>query len=381
MLPMKLNPTELLNHEHKQPSHQKIMKYNLLTLSLATLAVAANSSLAQDQDPQPAQSADVRYAQATSGGASSSSGSSSSMTYDDRTGTAIVQTKTPTGTTARLTRIATRASGTGRTLVIPKDATDAKTIADVEEDLNVMARILDKAVNSNADKTTRAMGITLSSRSFGAAGAPQNLYLEGYGAVLFLNVNYPLLPPPVADSNTNAKENTSNEWEEARREISQPSQPQPYGAGGGGFGGFGGGGAGGFGANSGAWTVTTPQDYDADKVEELKKDMITALKNAAHIRKLKSDEVVTVVVTGPGTTVGSKTKRTVTTDDGKEMDESATYEGALKTFQTLLTGDRPGTAGPSAKLIIRAKKSDAEAFQKGSLGFDEFRKRVTLILY
>ena len=68
------------------------------------------------------------------------------MTYDDRTGTAIVQTKTPAGATSRLTRIATRASSTGRTLVIPKDATDAKTIVDMEEDLNVMARILDKAV-------------------------------------------------------------------------------------------------------------------------------------------------------------------------------------------------------------------------------------------
>jgi hypothetical protein len=380
MLPVKTNPTKLLNHETKQSSHHKTMKYNLLTLSLATLAAAATISLAQDQEPQPPQPTPAPYAKTSSGSASSSAGTSSSMSYDDRTGTAIVQTKTPTGTATRLTR-ATRASSTGRTLVIPKDATDAKAIADVEEDLNVMARILDKAVNSNADKTTRAMGIALSSRSFGPAGAPQNLYLEGYGAILFLNVNYPLLPPPVADSNTNAKENTSNEWEEARREISQPSQPQPYGAGGGGFGGFGGGGAGGFGASSGAWTVTAPQDYDADKVEELKKDLITALKNAAHIRKLKSDEVVTVVVTGPGTTIGSKTKRTVTTDDGKEMDESAAYEGALKTFQVLLAGDRPGMAGSSAKLIIRAKKADAEAFQKGSLGFDEFRKRVTLILY
>jgi|ERR1017187_1588685 hypothetical protein len=354
------------------------MKYNLLTLSLATLAAAANISLAQDQEPEAPKPAPAPYAKSSSSGGSASAGASSSMSYDDRTGTAVARTKSPNGTSERLTR-ATRASNTGRTLVIPKDANDAKSVADVEEDLNVMARILDKAVNSSGDKTTRAMGIALSPHAFGPAGTPQNLYLESYGAILFLNVNYPLLPPPVADSNTNAKENTSNEWEEARREISQPSQP--YGAGGGGFGGFGSGGGGGFGASSGTWTATVSQDYDADKVEELKKDLITALKNAAHIRKLKSDEVVTVVVTGPGTTVGSKTKKTVATDDGKESDESVAYEGALKTFQFFVAGDRPGTAGPSAKLIIRAKKGDAEAFQKGSLSFEEFRKKVTVILY
>jgi hypothetical protein len=371
------NPTKLLDHETKEPSHDKIMKYNLLTLriALATLTTVANISLAQDEETQPAKPATTPRAKASSGGGSSSASTSSTMSYDDRTGTAVVTTKNPTSgsTSTRLLR-ATRASSTGRSLVIPQESMPAKAITDAEEDLNVMARILDKAANDGGDKAGRAMGITLSSRS---GGAPQNLYLGDYGAIFFLNVNYPLLPPPVADSSTNAKENTSNEWEEARREISQPPQPNPFGGGGGGFGGFGGGS--GY-QNGGTWTAATSQDYDADKVEELKKDVITALKNAAHIRNLKSDEVVTVVVTGPGTTVSLKSKKSAGGEDAKDSDDSDTFEGAVKNFQYLFTGDRP-MAGPSAKLIIRAKKSDADAFQKGSLNFDQFRKKVTVILY
>jgi hypothetical protein len=43
---------------------------------------------------------------------------------------------------------------------------------------------------------------------------------------------------------------------------------------------------------------------------------------------------------------------------------------------TLMTGSEL-----SSRLILRVRKSDAEAFQKGDLTFDEFRKQVSEVLY
>ena len=363
---------------------------NLLIIGLATVAAVANISLAQDAQPQPDVSTSI---------STPSASASAEAFYDDRTETilagqkgrldqqkarleqmakameatqkamTIAQAKT-TGTQksyiSRLNTIVARGSSTGRTLVIPKDAVDAKDVADVEEDLNVMAHILDKAVSGD-DKIARAMGIALYSRSFGPAAAPENLYIEGHGAIFFLSVNYPLLAPPAKTNDATPKERTSSEWEEARREISRPSQP--YGGAG-----FGGGGGGVYGGGGVAWTRTTVPEYDADRVEELKKDLIAALKNAAHIRRLKSDETVTVVVTSPGKTADAKAKGIVTPSSETEIRLFEAEEMVAIAGQT-------GTAGPSAKLILRAKKSDAEAFQKGNLSYDEFCRKVSVILY
>ena len=259
----------------------------------------------------------------------------------------------------RLVSVISRANpnAASRTLVIPKDAADPKSLAETEEDLNVMAHILEKAVSSD-DRTPRAMGIPL---RFGTSES-QNIYVEGHGAIFLLNVNYPLLPPPPQEGETNAGEKkVNNEWEEARREMAEPGR-----------GGFGG---------SGYTVVASPMlppppgttvDYDADRVEELKKDTIGALKNAAHIRKLKADETVTVVVSGPGS------------GDGKVMVGSggggSTGGGKIEVI-TGLPSESANSGSPAAKLIVRAKKSDAEAFLNDKLSFDDFKKKVTVLLY
>jgi hypothetical protein len=250
-----------------------------------------------------------------------------------------------------------------RALVIPKEASDAKSLGEVEEDLGVMAHILDKAVSSG-DKAARAMGIAVFSKFPGAA-APQNLYVEGHGAIFLLDVNYPLLPPPAKEAKDEAKEPVNNEWEEARREMARPGKGQPgdnpfaifeerYGG--------------------DAWNVKLPSaEYDADKVEDLKKDLIGALKNAANIRRLKSDETVTVVVTGAEAGVVTKAFKSTSGKPGSSKTERVVVAKSS-------AGERARVAD-SAKLIIRARKADAEAFQNGKLDFDAFRKKVTVLIY
>ena len=251
-----------------------------------------------------------------------------------------------------------RTGSAGRALVIPKDASDAKGLAEMEEDMNVMAHILDKAV-SETGSSPRAMGIPVFGRLGGGGGTPQNLHLEGYGAVFFLQVNFPLLPATDKDREADAKSKVNSEWEQAREEMTRPRAAAGadfFVAFGEGF------------EREFQWNGGPSMPYDADKVEELKSDLIAALKNAAHIRKLRADEVVTVVVTG-GAAGGGKSVKS-TGDKPKAEADIVALE--------LSASDR---APAPAKLVLRVRKADAEAFQNDKLNPDEFRKKVNVLLY
>jgi hypothetical protein len=243
----------------------------------------------------------------------------------------------------------------GTALVIPKDSADPKALADAEEDMNVMAHILEKAVSTRDERNARAMGIVIH-QPFGSSTMRQNLYLEGYGALFFLNVNYPLVPPPAAKKQEpEAKEETNSEWEDARRELYRPPERA-------------------FQFNSSRLDWTGPgmmalpgapaEEYDAEKVETLKKDLINALKNAVHIRKLKSDEAVTVVVSGRA--------------PGPQTKPIPTKSKTDKSTKTVVV--RPNPERRATKLILRAKKSDLESFEKDKLSLEEFRKKITIML-
>lgn len=242
----------------------------------------------------------------------------------------------------------------GRTLIIPKDAGDSKELADMEEDLNVMARILEKAASGREARNRQAMGIWIHG-GWANSAMPKNLCIEGYGALFFLNVNFPLLPPAARRTEAESKDDTSTEWEEARRELYRApgSGFEPFELELKGIPGFSG----------------QAEEYDSERVEELKRNLIGALKNAAHIRKLKSDEVVTVVISGRGPGGDAKLARRV-------VGAKRASPGGPVAITKAAGGEGQGT-----KLILRARKADIDAFQKDKLSLDEFRKKVTAITY
>jgi len=234
----------------------------------------------------------------------------------------------------------------GATLVIPKGAAETGDIAQTEEDLNVMARILEKAANVGDDQG-KAMGITIQNSIFGNTANPRNMYLEDYGAIFIMNVPYPLVP---TDSGRPAeKEDTSasSEWDEARQELYAGSST-------------------GFSVDVSKLIIphlAPVQPYDEGKVEQLKSDLLSALKNAVHIRKLKPDEQVTVVVTGGGSAGGH---RVISRSGSRGRSAVAVSQ----------------SSGPAqqSRMIIRAKRADIENFQKGKLDLDQFRKKVSITL-
>ena len=146
-----------------------------------------------------------------------------------------------------------------------------------------MSRILQKTVErvGGGRESDKALGIVLS--AFPGSRSPQSIYLEGYGAVFMLNVRFPL----VASGDKQKDETqhpTNSTWDEARREVLGHRSgfgPEPFNK------------------------ERQALPYDRDQVETLKKDLIAALKDASNIRGLKSEDFITVVVSGGGERNGS----------------------------------------------------------------------------
>src|SRR5437660_5081369 len=246
--------------------------------------------------------------------------------------------------------------GPGRALVIRTSDADAKAQGNLEEDLAVMSRILDKtlAQKLDEDRQNRFMGINV---LFGPGSSPiRSIYLEGYGALFLLNVNFPLLPPPEKAEQTKEKSETDSTWEEAKRELngrhdawSQVGKAFKFSMAGG-----------------------PEQEYDEKKVEDLQEGLLEALKNATNIRNLKPDETLTVCVFG-GASAGPRKARTV-----RALPKPAPDAPEEEVFVSMRDD---GVPARGTIMTIRVKKSDADGFAKGELNADEFRKRASITTY
>jgi hypothetical protein len=241
--------------------------------------------------------------------------------------------------------------GASASLVIRSTDTDAKNISAVEEDLNIMSSILAKAAEARDNNSPKAMGIRLFSFEDGL----KNLHIDGYGDIFLLKVNFPLAGPPDETAATESKEPTNSAWESAKRELYGPHGGDPY-------------------ENWQTETIIKPREsYNPKRVEKLKDSLVEALKNAANIRSLKDDEVVTVVVTS-GESGHDTYLRKVMIDAGMAAAATATSGG----------GDaehgKPANRQKST-LTLRAKKSDIDAFAREKINLDAFRKKVAIALY
>jgi hypothetical protein len=290
---------------------------------------------------------------------------------------------------------------TARPIIVTGKPLDAKELAVAEEDLGIMARLLEKEIEreAGAGGPPNAMGIVLTRLD---GRGPSVMLLEGYGAVFTFTTRMALTPPPARPAEKPAERPTDSPWERTRRELFG------QGAGGTGFGNGGGsssgGGAGGgrsfsgsgggskssssgggtgtssFSGSNKAWAGRTDQgDYDAKRVEELKKSVLEALKQASNIRALKADDYVTVVVQGQGGGSGHfgggefhiETRTT----------SSSSVNGEPPKVETRVIRDSGPVTGRAGTLTVRAKKSDCEEFAKGKLTAEQFAKKALLNLH
>jgi hypothetical protein len=276
-----------------------------------------------------------------------------------------------------------------RALVIRTSETDGKTLAGTEEDLNIMARILDKAVRGiEGAAQPEAMGVPLTIAQ-GNNGV-RNMQIEGYGAVFQLSVNFPLKGPEEKAEDKTPKEPTNSAWDQTKRELyGQPTRPNgnPFGA-----------------------PASRRVVFDPKRVEQLKDALLEALRDASNMSHVKSDENVTVVVTSalsgnvyatrptgargggagffgaPGSTAqGGGSSNSA--NNGKLVYDKRT--GSTIVSEKNADGNpsvrvvhmNPGPSVSESVLTIRARKSDIDAFAKGRLTLDEFRGKAGVLVY
>jgi len=249
-------------------------------------------------------------------------------------------------------------------LVIPAAEMKPEDLLTIMEDMNVMSRIFDKQLaKANLIKSPDYSWI-YSRRSTGSAGqwwplisrqdgrATETIYLEGFGAIFLMGVDFPLVPPPEVVEEKKTEEPTDRIWAETKQEIYMPEAAKKSREG------------------------PAAEEYDAEKVERLKSTLTTALKHAANIRALKSEDWVILTVTGSGQPAGV-TIKSIAVSTGKIVahDEDERITQIYKGPAPLPSGI--GFPMPTV-LTLCAKKSDIVAFAEGELDFDDFRQRTKI---
>jgi hypothetical protein len=252
-------------------------------------------------------------------------------------------------------------------LVIPD--TEIKTEdAAITQDMQVMSHIFDKIFQGPRliEGMFRDYG-----EFFGRASrATQAIYLQGYGTLFLLEVDFPFSPPPKSTTKEEQPEETDSVWQQAKQEIFYPTNIQR--------------------------TQPSEDKYDAEKVKELKSRLIKALKHTANIRNIKPEEWIILTVNGADQKASGIVTYKIHTQNMQSMSDmgsSSTRGGFGGGYG--FGGDAGGGGfsgrgmmGPGQKqasqgsvMTIRAKKSDIDDYANGKLDFEEFKEKVQIFVY
>jgi len=271
--------------------------------------------------------------------------------------------------TNTLSSFGSQAGSGDMVLVIPSEQTRMEDLIAINEDMNVMSRIFETNLEQSRITTARS-GFFGSRRDLlvgtylaGGRGGIQSMYLQGYGALFLLKVDFPLSPS--SDVQQDEKKPEKEEqgdpvWQQTRREMYEPEN-----------------------VNKRRKTERPEEKYDPEKVENLKTTLIKTLKHAANIQSLKPDESVILTVTGSGGSTSAKIIAATRAGENQVLVQQRDSDGKMITKLIQGTAKELNDIGLSSPtiLVIRAKRSEIDAFAKGELDFDKFRGRVQVLTY
>jgi len=247
--------------------------------------------------------------------------------------------------------------GLEQPLIISTGSLEDEDVANLEEDMTIMARILEKSVNRSGaggdEPDRKAMGIHLWALGHALNRGARDIYVEGHGAIFILGANMPLVGQPKVAEGEKEKKETNSAWESTRNELYGENDNE---------------------AKRLRKERVAAAPYDAGRLEALKKNLIESLKNASNIRGLKDSETVTIVVQGPS---GRGGRNLGLVANGNVRVQRA--PGNADTFTFIDNDSRRG--GPKTLLTLRAKKSDIRDFANGKVDGEQFRKKVSVSTY
>jgi hypothetical protein len=242
----------------------------------------------------------------------------------------------------RTVRIDAAGPNASRLLVVPAADATGDQVALIREDLTIMSRLLQKTASPDGHSASR-FRFDFGDLRLGGRADLDALYLDGYGAVFLLSVDYPLSSPAADEPRkAEAKEKKDEAWEKARREVAGKGEPEEL--------------------DDDADPTEEPRGFDGSKVDRLKQRIVAALRSAANIRGLKPQDHVVVQVSGKG----GKRSKAVITHSG-ERNTSVRASSARRDFAASL-------------MTFRATGKDVADFSAGRLNAEEFAQRVSVTL-
>lgn len=297
------------------------MKNELKSLLPALALVAATAAGFAQEKPTPTPPDSVGFSR------SGQSSSKTVVTQNSRRGPRVMG--------AYSASVAPFNERAAKTMIVRSSPGDPKSSDQLQEDIAVMYRILQKAIGGRSRDEKILMGVP-----FSLPGA-RTLYLEDYGLLFTFNVDMPLAAEPKAEKKVaEDTDETNEEWEEAREDI--------------------------FGQKhflKGGHKASRP--FDAGEVEELKQNVIEALRNASNIRNLKPDDSITVVIRG------KRFDTAVWPAEGDkfrfEVDNAVIYSS--------------DDIGSESTMVLRVKKSDVDELAKKKGEKASLKEKVAVTTY
>ncbi len=224
---------------------------------------------------------------------------------------------------------------TTATLILPGENPDPNQLRQLHEDMVVFSEILQEGLRPLLIRPDEMVGGDLSG-SFPESGQRnRSTYIEGYGAVFPLYVDFPLIGR--GKSGASSKEDRKDlVWETAKDRIwnSRPSRKP------------------------------AEVSYDAQRIERLKDTLAEGIRHGSNIRGLSEKEwiVVAVQCRPPRPKIGFEYFY------GKALIDLSTPSAAA------------GRNNPSA-LILRVSKGAVDAAAEGRMTKEEYRKNIRVITY
>jgi len=238
--------------------------------------------------------------------------------------------------------------------IVPAQPMTTEELTSITEDVNVMRRIFEnKLRQANLLPPAGPFSLFVGDANplfwRNDADAGRSMYLQGYGLLFIMDVDYPLAPGPQTEPNETPEPQVEGDpvWAKTREEVYQPRvarKKDPY---------------------------DSRPKYSAEQVENLKTTVIQTLVHAANIRCLAPEESVIVRLTGsPESDVFA----------GETIAIPGTGQIVVKTR----SNDLRIVEGPLAEmtqtvLTIRAKGADIKARAEGKLTDEQFRQRVQVL--
>jgi len=222
------------------------------------------------------------------------------------------------------------------TLILPEVNTDPNRIRSLHEDLIIMSEILQEGIRPFLVRPDEPGNLDSSSPSASWKQGNRCTYIEGYGALFLLYADFPLAARGGATS-LSRPERRDLVWETAKERVWNTRQSR----------------------NS------AQTEFDPQRIERLKDNLIQALRHGSNIRGLPEKEWIIVAVQSlPPKTASS----------------GFDYFYRRTSLAPVSEGKDPGRHDSSV-LILRISKGDVNAFAEDRLTIEAFQKKVHAIAY